>query len=65
MTAIPRGTLIAVWAGLCALALGSWWLGSRGDGDSYRVVTVGVLLFATVKGRLVIRYFMEVGSAPG
>jgi len=55
-----------VWAILVADTIASWWLG-HSTGAAFhidQVITVGVLLVAAVKARLVILYFMEVRSAP-
>jgi Prokaryotic Cytochrome C oxidase subunit IV len=64
MTSFFRSTLTGVWALLSIITIASWWTGSRSDGRAYGLVTAGVLLFALVKSRLVIRYFMEVRFAP-
>ena len=64
MTSFFRSTLTGVWALLSIITIASWWTGSRSDGRAYGLVTAGVLLFAFVKSRLVIRYFMEVRFAP-
>ncbi len=64
MPSSSRGTLTGVWALLSITTIASWWTGSRSDGHAYALVTGGVLLFALIKSRLVIRYFMEVRFAP-
>lgn len=66
MTAISQRTLIRVWAFLVAVTLASWWLGHGTDAPFRvdRLITVGVLLVAAIKTRLVIQYFMEVRYAP-
>ena len=63
MTAVSRSTLTGVWALLSIMTVASWWT-SRSDGHAYTLITAGVLLFALIKSRLVIRYFMEVRFAP-
>lgn len=66
MTAYLRNPLTLVWAFLAAITVASWSIG-RGHGDAYHIdaaITIGVLLIASVKAQLVIRYFMEVRSAP-
>ena len=63
MTVVSRSTLTAVWALLSIMTVASWWT-SRSDGHAYTLITAGVLLFALIKSRLVIRYFMEVRFAP-
>jgi hypothetical protein len=64
ITLFFRNTLTGVWALLAGLTTASWWTASRGDGNAYTLITAGVLLFALIKSRLVIRYFMEVRFAP-
>jgi hypothetical protein len=49
---------------LSIMTIASWWTGSRRDGHAYTLVTAGVLLFALIKSRLVMRLFHEVGFAP-
>ncbi|HET8710205.1 MAG TPA: cytochrome C oxidase subunit IV family protein [Spongiibacteraceae bacterium] len=66
MTAYLRNPLTYVWAFLALITLASWSLG-RGHGADYQInpaITIGVLAIALIKSRFVIRYFMEVGSAP-
>ena len=58
---------LLVWIVLSAMTLASWQLGSaRGDREfsPSTFVTVGVLVAAAVKSRLIVRHFMEVRSAP-
>jgi hypothetical protein len=57
-----------VWIILCAITIVSWWLapGHSGSGAVASVpITLAVILLGFVKGRLIIRYFMEVRTAPG
>ena len=60
--------LTYAWLALSAITVLSWWLapGHGRDGDTAASVpiTVAVLLLGFVKGRLIIRYFMEVRAAP-
>jgi cytochrome c oxidase subunit 4 len=66
MTAYLRNTLTYVWAVLVVITVASWFIG-RGHGAAYQIdaaITVGVLVIAAFKAQLVIRYFMEVRSAP-
>ena len=57
-----------VWLALCAITIGSWWLAPVHSGDGAAVasvpITVAVILLGFVKGRLIIRTFMEVRTAP-
>ncbi|MCV7042115.1 cytochrome C oxidase subunit IV family protein [Mycolicibacterium moriokaense] len=61
-----RGITTA-WLVLCALTIGSWWL-SPAHGGAAAVpslpITVAVIVVGFVKCRLIIRYFMEVATAP-
>ena len=60
-------TPIAVWAGLMAATLASWWLGTKDGGepgDGASAATVAVIVIAFVKIRFVGRHFMELRSAP-
>jgi heme/copper-type cytochrome/quinol oxidase subunit 4 len=52
-----------VWAALMLATCASTWLLSK-DSVAPEVATVAIMLVAAVKGRLVIRYFMEVRRAP-
>lgn len=57
----------AVWLALSLLTLASWLLRvvhDRGALSASTAATVGVLAVAAVKGRLILREFMEVRSAP-
>jgi hypothetical protein len=57
-----------VWLALCAITVSTWWLapGHRGGGAAVASlpITVAVLLLGFIKGRLIIRTFMEVRTAP-
>lgn len=60
-------TALAVWAGLVAATLVSWWLGiHEGSGavDGASVATVFVIIIAFVKVRFVGRHFMGIRDAP-
>jgi caa(3)-type oxidase subunit IV len=54
------------WVALVAITLGSWWLAPAHSGTAAPSVpiTAVVLTLALVKSRLIIRYFMEVRTAP-
>jgi hypothetical protein len=61
-----RGITIA-WLVLCALTIGSWWLSPAHSGTTPVAsppITVAAIVVGFIKGRLIIRYFMEVGAAP-
>ena len=59
-----RSRLTRVWVMLSIMTIASWWTSTRSDGRAYALITAGVLSFALIKSRLVIRYFMEVRFAP-
>ncbi len=66
MIAYLRHPLTYVWFFLTAITIASWLIG-RGHGAEYQLnsaITAGVLLIAMIKSRFVIRYFMEVRTAP-
>ncbi|MEE6164463.1 MULTISPECIES: cytochrome C oxidase subunit IV family protein [unclassified Mycolicibacterium] len=59
--------LTCVWLILSMLTVTSWWIGpvrSPGIPQPSVLITVVVLALGAVKCRMVIRYFMEVRSAP-
>jgi hypothetical protein len=56
-----------VWLVLCAITISTWWLapGHRGGTAVASVpITVAVVALGFIKGRLIIRTFMEVRTAP-
>ena len=61
-----RGITIA-WIVLCALTIASWWLSPAHSGAAAvpsLPITVAVVVLGLIKSRLIIRYFMEVRTAP-
>ncbi len=68
----PSGTTTAramtwCWILLTAITIGSWWLAPAHFSDTVDAsapITALVLVLALVKARLIIRYFMEVRTAP-
>ncbi|RWA18847.1 prokaryotic cytochrome C oxidase subunit IV family protein [Mycolicibacterium elephantis DSM 44368] len=55
------------WVLLTAITIGSWWLAPAHFTETVHAstpVTALVLVLALVKSRLIIRYFMEVRTAP-
>jgi len=64
----PARAITCAWIVLSAITVLSWWLapGQRHGATSTASlpVTAAVVLLGLVKGRLVIRYFMEVRTAP-
>ena len=60
-------TTTYVWLILSAITVISWWLApghSGGQAVANVPITVAVVLLGFVKGRMIIRYFMEVRTAP-
>jgi hypothetical protein len=56
-----------VWLFLSAITVISWWLAPGHPGGQAVAsvpITVAVVLLGFVKGRMIIRYFMEVRTAP-
>jgi hypothetical protein len=64
-TPVSERAITVVWLALSAITVASWWL-AHGDGGAVASVpiTLAVVALAAVKGRLIIRYFMEVRGAP-
>lgn len=55
------------WTVLCALTIGTWWLSPAHSGLAAVAsvsISVAVVVLGFIKGRLIIRYFMEVRTAP-
>jgi Prokaryotic Cytochrome C oxidase subunit IV len=66
MPDVARSTT-AVWVVLSAITVISWWLGPANHSGPLApstVITVVVLALGFIKARLIIRHFMEVGTAP-
>ncbi|MBB2991809.1 hypothetical protein FHR72_003299 [Mycolicibacterium iranicum] len=59
--------ITAAWLGLSAVTIVSWWLapghGGTQSGPSVPI-TVAAIVLGFVKSRIIIRYFMEVRTAP-
>ena len=56
-----------VWLILSAITVLSWWLGHPRSGHAFDAsvpITIAVLAIGFIKARLIIRYFMEVRTAP-
>ena len=68
MTITAARTTTSAWIVLCVIAIISWWLAPGHAHGAPAVgsvpITVAVILLGLVKGRLIIRYFMEVRTAP-
>jgi hypothetical protein len=60
----PARTTTYVWIILSAITVFSWWLAPGGHAVASVPITVAVVLLGFVKGRMIIRYFMEVRTAP-
>ena len=61
-------TTIGAWLILSAITITSWWLAPPHDhgapASASVPITVAVIALAFIKGRMIIRYFMEVRTAP-
>ncbi len=67
MTKTGQRATTWAWLILVAITIGSWWLApahSGGAAHPSTPITALILLLAIVKSRLIIRYFMEVRTAP-
>ncbi|MET7768291.1 cytochrome C oxidase subunit IV family protein [Nocardia sp. NPDC005366] len=67
MRPISTRTITVIWLALSAITLLSWWLAPGHSGEPAvpsTVVTLAVVVLGAVKGRMIIRYFMEVRAAP-
>lgn len=53
-----------VWLVLVSATGLSWWLGADHGLDGREAASIGILVLAMIKVRLVILYFMEVRTAP-
>jgi hypothetical protein len=66
-TPAARTTTYA-WIILSAITIMSWWLAPPHDHGAPAVasvpITIAVILLGFIKGRMIIRYFMEVRTAP-
>ncbi|WP_193047065.1 cytochrome C oxidase subunit IV family protein [Mycolicibacterium baixiangningiae] len=65
--AAAQRAVTVVWLALAAITVVSWWLApghSGGPATTSVPITLAVAALAVVKGRLIIRYFMEVRHAP-
>jgi Prokaryotic Cytochrome C oxidase subunit IV len=66
LTSTAAPTITYAWIILSAITILSWWLApghARGAAAS-APITVAVILLGFIKGRMIIRYFMEVRTAP-
>lgn len=67
MTTTAARTTTYAWIILSAITIASWWLApghSRGAAAASIPITIAVVLLAFIKARVIIRYFMEVRTAP-
>jgi cytochrome c oxidase subunit IV len=69
VTPTAARTTTYAWIILSAITITSWWLAPPHDHGAPAApsvpITVAVILLAFIKGRIIIRYFMEVRTAPG
>ncbi|QZH58325.1 cytochrome C oxidase subunit IV family protein [Mycolicibacterium farcinogenes] len=62
-----KSTTTLAWIILCVLTIASWWLSpahSTHVPTPSPAIAVAVCILGAVKGRLIIRHFMEVNTAP-
>ena len=66
MTTTAARTTTYAWIVLSAITILSWWLAPAHGGPVGPSVpiTIAVILLAFIKGRMIIRYFMEVCTGP-
>ncbi len=67
MTTTGTRTTTYAWIIVSAITIMSWWLAPHGHGApavASLSITVAVVVLAFIKGRMIIRYFMEVRTAP-
>jgi Prokaryotic Cytochrome C oxidase subunit IV len=61
-------TTTYAWIILSAITIMSWWLAPPHDHGAPAApsvpITIAVILLGFIKGRMIIRYFMEVRTAP-
>lgn len=60
-------TLTVVWLALTAITVSSWWLApghSTTIATASLPITLAAIALGVIKSRLIIRYFMEVHTAP-
>ena len=60
----PSGRLLVTWLVLASLTLAYLWIDHSRSPRASAVVTVGVIVIALVKVRIIFREFMEVRRAP-
>jgi caa(3)-type oxidase subunit IV len=66
-SANPTRAITYAWLVLTTITIVSWWLApghSGGVAVPNVAITVAVVVLGFIKGRLIIRYFMEVRAAP-
>ena len=59
--------ITVAWLALSAITVISWWLApghTEGHASPNIPITVAAILLGFIKGRMIIRYFMEVRMAP-
>ena len=62
-----RHGITLAWIVLCVIIIGSWWLSPAHSFETAVrsvPITVAVIFLGFIKCRLIIRYFMEVRTAP-
>ncbi|MCZ0729812.1 cytochrome C oxidase subunit IV family protein [Mycolicibacterium iranicum] len=67
ITARDNRAITTVWLALTAITVVSWWLApghSGGHAGASVPITIAAIMLGFVKCRLIVRYFMEVRTAP-
>jgi hypothetical protein len=65
--AAGHAAITIAWIVLCTITIGPWWLSPAHTATTairYVPINVAVIVLGCIKSRLVIRYFMEVRTAP-
>jgi Prokaryotic Cytochrome C oxidase subunit IV len=66
-TALDTRAATIAWIVLCTITIGTWWLSPAHSAVAAVAsvsITVAVVVLGLIKSRLIIRYFMEVRTAP-
>ncbi|KUI44165.1 prokaryotic cytochrome C oxidase subunit IV family protein [Mycobacterium sp. IS-1590] len=67
ITGSSERAIVIAWAVLCIITIASWWLSPAHQGAAPAPslpITLAVIALGFIKCRLIIRYFMEVNTAP-
>lgn len=67
ITGSSERAIVIAWAVLCVITIASWWLSPAHQGAPPAPslpISLAVIALGFIKCRLIIRYFMEVNTAP-